>query len=61
MVLNCESNEEIKEIIPESIKTIDNKKIRRIHTYSTSGTFEAIDVSNYRFNLFKFLKRLRLK
>ena len=61
IVLNCESNEEIKEIIPESIKTIDNKKFRRIHTCSTSGTFEAIDVSNYRFNLFKFLKRLRLK
>jgi hypothetical protein len=60
-ILNCETDEKIGEILPGNIKTASNKQYRRIHTYSRSGEFEAIDVSDYRFDLFKIIKKLRSK
>lgn len=58
-VLDCEKNDYQYSISPEKIK--NNKKInyKRLHTYSSSKNFEAIDLSNFRFNLFKIFKKIK--
>lgn len=45
-------------IIPEKID-IDNKnKYRRLHTYSRTNVIEAIDLSNFKFDIFKVIRKL---
>lgn len=54
-----DDTDDIKDtILPENVKTNTKEKYRRIHTYSKSGDFEAIDLSDYRFDLFKVIKRI---
>ncbi len=48
----------ITEVYPENIG-LDNKKIyRRNHTYSTEHDIEVIDISDYKFDFFKLMKRI---
>ncbi len=57
-IIDKESNKIIKEIIPENIKNKDNIHFKRLHTYSKTSKFEAIDVSGYKFDFFKVIKKL---
>lgn len=58
-IVNFKSGKVEYVIKPEDLKVDNNQKYRRVHTYSVSNEIEAIDLSNYRFNLFKFLKKWR--
>lgn len=60
-IVNIEDGKTLSEILPSEIITNKNCVYRRIHTYSNVGSFEAIDLSDYRFNLFKPLKKLKEK
>lgn len=53
-----DDNNIIFKIEPKNVLTNDKKNYKRLHTYSKSGEFEAIDLSNYKFNLLKFLKKI---
>lgn len=53
-----DNNNIIFKIDPRDILTNDKKIYKRLHTYSKSGEFEAIDLSSYRFNLLKFVKKI---
>lgn len=58
-IIDCLNDEILYEIIPTKIKNSINKKYRRLHTYSKSGDFEAIDLSNFKFNLLKIINKLK--
>lgn len=52
------NNEIVKEIMPEQINTINDIQFKRVHTYSKTQYFESIDLSSYKFDFFKILKKL---
>ena len=56
--LNFDTHEIVGELLPNDIKLECNKVIRRIHTFSKSNNFVAIDVSDYKFDFFKLLKKI---
>lgn len=57
-IQNLENNKIEYHIKPQTLKTNDSFEYRRLHTYSNVRSFEAIDVSNFKFNLFKFINKI---
>lgn len=51
----------LRELLPNNVKTTDGRTFRRLHTYSRTASFEAVDLSDYRLSPAKPVKRLILK
>lgn len=45
-------------LLPQDIATSDGSTFRRLHTYSRTKEFEAIDLSDFRFSAFKAFKKV---
>ena len=58
--INCSTNSIEQFMQPCSIKTNDGITYRRLHTYSQTDNYEAIDLSDYTFDLFKVIRKLRV-
>lgn len=58
-IINCFNNNVIDELKPIDILNDKNITFKRLHTYSKSGEYEAIDLSSYKFNLFKIIKKMK--
>ena len=58
-IVDCKKNEIYEIITPEKIKCTGGKSFRRVHTYSNVMGINAIDLSNYKFNIFKVFEKLR--
>ena len=48
----------LRELLPNNVKTADGRNFRRLHTYSRTASFEAVDLSDYRFSPAKPVKRI---
>ncbi len=57
-VIDCDSNEELFDILPKKIRVNTNNRYRRIHTYSCTHDIEAVDLSDIKFDVFKCFKKV---
>lgn len=57
-IVDCETCGTYETIRPEEINCKSGKRFRRVHTYSRINGYEAIDLSDYRFNVFKVIEKL---
>lgn len=58
LLRNLSSECILHELLPENVKSADGRAFRRLHTYSRTASFEAVDLSDYRFSLAKPVKRI---
>lgn len=49
------------ELLPDEVKVAAGKTFRRLHTYSRTASFEAVDLSDYRFSLAKPFRKVAQK
>lgn len=58
LLRDLSSERVVREILPADVKTADGRAFRRLHTYSRTASFEAVDLSDYRLSPAKPLKRI---
>lgn len=58
-IINCFDNNKVGNLNPVEISNNKNIVYRRLHTYSKSDNFEAVDLSDFRFNIFKIFKKIK--
>lgn len=58
LLRDLSSERVVREILPADVKTADGRAFRRLHTYSCTASFEAVDLSDYRLSPAKPLKRI---
>lgn len=52
------SERTVRELLPADVKAAEGRAFRRLHTYSRTASFEAVDLSDYRFSPAKPFKRI---
>lgn len=60
-IIECNSNLTVGRMLPEEIRNKHNVRYRRIHTYSKTSEFESIDLSDFKCDLLKPLKKILKK
>lgn len=58
LVRDLSSECAVREILPVDVKATGGRAFRRLHTYSRTASFEAVDLSDYRFSLAKPFNRI---
>lgn len=58
LLRDLSSERVVREILPADVKTADGRAFRRLHTYSRTASFEAVDLSDYRLSPAKPLRRI---
>lgn len=58
LLRDLSSERVVREILPTDVKVADGRAFRRLHTYSRTASFEAVDLSDYRLSPAKPLKRI---
>lgn len=61
LLRSLSSERVVREILPADVKASDGRAFRRLHTYSRTASFEAVDLSDYRFSPVKPFKRIAQK
>ena len=61
LLRDLSSERTVCELLPVDVKAADGRAFRRLHTYSRTASFEAVDLSDYRFSPVKPFKRIAQK
>lgn len=61
LLRDLSSERTVREFLPADVKVADGRVFRRLHTYSRTTSFEAVDLSDYRFSPAKPFKRVAQK
>lgn len=57
-IIDCDTEKTIFNLYPEDINTNSNGRFRRLHTYSRIDQMEAIDLSDFKFEPFKIIRKM---
>ena len=61
LIRDLSSERTVRKLVPAEVKAANGRAFRRLHTYSRTASFEAVDLSDYRFSPAKPFKRIAQK